>query len=311
MPARLTRSAALRALVLILLLAFGLRLINLGGRTLWYDEAFAVLFSATGLPAMLYGTLTPVAGGAADIHPLLYYTTLEGWMRLVRPITGHGAPVQRAGGAADRGGRQPAGGGPVRAADRAGGGAAHGPGPVPDPVCPGNAHVCPAGAVPAAGDVGLSACLAGTRARLVDRLRAAGGAGDVHPAARRVLPGGAGPDAVPGPPPGQAPADGAGGRAGRAPVFALAGQPAGPAQQAPGLLLGAPPVTGAAAADAALLQRGRPGPAHGLESADLLHRAGAGGLFGAANWAARDGACARRNGTRSAGSAGWRSDRWG
>jgi 4-amino-4-deoxy-L-arabinose transferase-like glycosyltransferase len=32
-------------LVLILLLAFGLRLINLGGRTLWYDEAFAVLFA--------------------------------------------------------------------------------------------------------------------------------------------------------------------------------------------------------------------------------------------------------------------------
>ena len=39
-----------------------------------------MLFSAQGLDAMLYGTLTPVAGGAADIHPLLYYITLNIWM---------------------------------------------------------------------------------------------------------------------------------------------------------------------------------------------------------------------------------------
>ncbi|MBA3872456.1 MAG: glycosyltransferase family 39 protein [Anaerolineae bacterium] len=65
---------------LIILLAIGLRLINLGGRALWYDEAFAVLFAEKGLSAMLYGTLTPVAGGAADIHPLLYYSTLDVWM---------------------------------------------------------------------------------------------------------------------------------------------------------------------------------------------------------------------------------------
>jgi 4-amino-4-deoxy-L-arabinose transferase-like glycosyltransferase len=56
--------------------------VALGSRTLWYDEAFAVLFSEKGLNSMLYGTLTPVAGVAADIHPLLYYTTLNGWMRL-------------------------------------------------------------------------------------------------------------------------------------------------------------------------------------------------------------------------------------
>ncbi len=73
---------ALRWLVIILLVTFGLRLVNLGGRALWYDEAFAVLFSEKGLTAMLYGTLTPVAGGAADIHPLLYYVTLDGWMRV-------------------------------------------------------------------------------------------------------------------------------------------------------------------------------------------------------------------------------------
>jgi 4-amino-4-deoxy-L-arabinose transferase-like glycosyltransferase len=80
---------ALVILSLILLLAFGLRLVNLGGRSLWYDEAFAVLFAEKGLDAMLDGTLTPVAGGAADIHPLLYYTTLYGWMNLFgqTPVT--------------------------------------------------------------------------------------------------------------------------------------------------------------------------------------------------------------------------------
>ncbi|GIL12015.1 MAG: hypothetical protein BroJett038_07350 [Chloroflexota bacterium] len=41
-----------------------------------------MLFSEKGLDAMLYGTLTPVAGGAADIHPLLYYGTLNAWMSL-------------------------------------------------------------------------------------------------------------------------------------------------------------------------------------------------------------------------------------
>ncbi len=72
-----------RPLILILLLAFTLRLVALSTRTLWYDEAFAVLFSEKGLSAMLYGTLTPVNGSAADVHPLLYYTTLDGWMALV------------------------------------------------------------------------------------------------------------------------------------------------------------------------------------------------------------------------------------
>ncbi len=69
-------------LLLIFLLALGLRLIALGSRTLWYDEAFAALFSEKGFNAMLYGTLTTVEGVAADVHPLLYYTTLDGWMRI-------------------------------------------------------------------------------------------------------------------------------------------------------------------------------------------------------------------------------------
>jgi mannosyltransferase len=67
---------------IILLFAIALRLIALESRNLWYDEAFAVLFAEKGLGAMLYGTLTPVVGGAADIHPLLYYTTLNGWMTI-------------------------------------------------------------------------------------------------------------------------------------------------------------------------------------------------------------------------------------
>ncbi len=70
------------ALLLILTLALMLRLIAIDARNLWYDEAFAVLFAEKGLSAMLYGTLTPVAGGAADIHPLLYYTTLNIWMNI-------------------------------------------------------------------------------------------------------------------------------------------------------------------------------------------------------------------------------------
>ncbi|MBN2305421.1 MAG: glycosyltransferase family 39 protein, partial [Anaerolineae bacterium] len=78
-------------LALILLLAFGLRTINLGGRTLWYDEAFAVLFAETGWNAMVDGTLTEVEGGAADVHPLLYYQSLHYWMDMV----GQGAAAAR------------------------------------------------------------------------------------------------------------------------------------------------------------------------------------------------------------------------
>lgn len=66
-----------------LIVAFGLRMVALDTRPLWYDEAFAILFAEQGLDRMIYGTLTPVDGGAADIHPLLYYTTLNGWMNLV------------------------------------------------------------------------------------------------------------------------------------------------------------------------------------------------------------------------------------
>ncbi len=79
---RLFKTRPWTILAAILLLALILRLVNLAGRTLWYDETFAVLFSEKGWDAMVDGTLTPVEGGAADVHPLLYYTTLDGWMKL-------------------------------------------------------------------------------------------------------------------------------------------------------------------------------------------------------------------------------------
>jgi len=70
-------------LLTILVLGFLIRLPGLASRPMWYDEAFSVLFSRTGLSAMLEGTLSEVEGAAADVHPLLYYSVLWGWMRIV------------------------------------------------------------------------------------------------------------------------------------------------------------------------------------------------------------------------------------
>lgn len=71
------------SLVAILLLALVLRLINLGSRNLWYDEAFAVLYAEKNFSAMLHGTITQVEGAAADVHPLFFYSILHAWMRAV------------------------------------------------------------------------------------------------------------------------------------------------------------------------------------------------------------------------------------
>jgi 4-amino-4-deoxy-L-arabinose transferase-like glycosyltransferase len=67
-------------LAVIVLLALILRVLALTSRPLWYDEAFAILFAEQGPAAMLYGTLAPAGGTAADVHPLGYYTILWGWM---------------------------------------------------------------------------------------------------------------------------------------------------------------------------------------------------------------------------------------
>jgi mannosyltransferase len=67
-------------LALVLLVAFGLRLYSLSDKEMWYDEAFAVLYAEKDLASIVRGTVTPVEGAAADIHPLLYYFFLHGWM---------------------------------------------------------------------------------------------------------------------------------------------------------------------------------------------------------------------------------------
>lgn len=66
----------------IFLLALIVRLVGISSRPIWYDEAFAILFSEKGLDQMLYGTLAPAGAGSADIHPLGYYTLLWGWMKV-------------------------------------------------------------------------------------------------------------------------------------------------------------------------------------------------------------------------------------
>jgi uncharacterized membrane protein len=69
-------------LISVLLLALVVRLLGITSRPIWYDEAFAILFSEKGLGAMMYGTLAPGGVGSSDIHPLGYYTLLWGWMKL-------------------------------------------------------------------------------------------------------------------------------------------------------------------------------------------------------------------------------------
>lgn len=71
-----SRTAAIFALALVV------RLLGVVSRPIWYDEAFAILFSQKGLGAMLYGTLAPTGAGSADIHPLGYYTLLWLWMKM-------------------------------------------------------------------------------------------------------------------------------------------------------------------------------------------------------------------------------------
>jgi uncharacterized membrane protein len=66
------------------LLAFSLRMAALQSRSLWYDEAFAILYASLSPARMIRGTVTPAQGaGAADVHPLLYYFSLHGWMKAV------------------------------------------------------------------------------------------------------------------------------------------------------------------------------------------------------------------------------------
>ncbi|MHB1005529.1 MAG: glycosyltransferase family 39 protein [Chloroflexota bacterium] len=63
------------ALLALLAFAFALRLWDIGGRGLWYDEAFSVRMARLPFAAMVQAT-------AQDIHPPLYYALLKGWMWL-------------------------------------------------------------------------------------------------------------------------------------------------------------------------------------------------------------------------------------
>jgi hypothetical protein len=56
----------------VLLLAFGLRLVQMGAGSIWYDESVSLYLASLDLPAM-------VAHTAGDIHPPLYYALLHFW----------------------------------------------------------------------------------------------------------------------------------------------------------------------------------------------------------------------------------------
>ena len=62
-----------RLLLILCLLAFALRVFQLGAQSLWYDEGFSAWLSAQSLDQITLKT-------AADIHPPLYYYLLHFWM---------------------------------------------------------------------------------------------------------------------------------------------------------------------------------------------------------------------------------------
>ncbi|MGD9316678.1 MAG: glycosyltransferase family 39 protein, partial [Anaerolineae bacterium] len=69
-----SRRVAGALLVLILLLAFGLRFYGLDAQSLWNDEGSSVALAQRDLGAI-------ARAAAGDIHPPLYYWLLSGWVR--------------------------------------------------------------------------------------------------------------------------------------------------------------------------------------------------------------------------------------
>ena len=63
------------ALLVILLLAFALRVYRLDGQSLWYDEAVTAHVASQGISELTRWT-------ADDIQPPLYYYVVAGWTRL-------------------------------------------------------------------------------------------------------------------------------------------------------------------------------------------------------------------------------------
>lgn len=70
------RLAPAIGVLMLTLLAFGLRLHRLDFQPLWGDEGWSFYFASTSLGQMVRLT-------AEDIHPPLYYALLAGWLRLV------------------------------------------------------------------------------------------------------------------------------------------------------------------------------------------------------------------------------------
>jgi uncharacterized membrane protein len=69
--------------MIVLILALGFRLIGIGSRPIWYDEAFSILISEQGPSAILAGTVSAdVDASAAEEHPPAYYFMLWGWMQV-------------------------------------------------------------------------------------------------------------------------------------------------------------------------------------------------------------------------------------
>ncbi len=79
MPQRSERSTRIakhsQFLILVLFLAFALRLHRLGAESLWYDETVSVHLASKSVPALIEHT-------AGDIHPPGYYLLLHVWTRL-------------------------------------------------------------------------------------------------------------------------------------------------------------------------------------------------------------------------------------
>ncbi len=73
------RNTQYAALLIILLLAFAVRVYRLDGQSLWYDEAVTAQVAAKGIAELTRWT-------ADDIQPPLYYYAVAGWTRLA----GHG-----------------------------------------------------------------------------------------------------------------------------------------------------------------------------------------------------------------------------
>ena len=74
---------SLAVAVLLLLLAYALRLYRLDGQSLWWDEGISLHLATSSLGEIVRDRL-------ANIHPPLYFFLLKGWLALVgvSPFTG-------------------------------------------------------------------------------------------------------------------------------------------------------------------------------------------------------------------------------